>query len=203
MKLLTLICPLLHVFYFVVTSQTLRFCFFLTNQNYSQKQEHIMVKVFLYVKALTEAFLDHLWKILQNPSQPAILRQAAAGYLGSFLSRAKFIPVMWVILLQRPLCKLQLVVRASLILLLLQSVVALSCSTVRACLDLLISWIHGYIDSQNSSGKQACCDVNLHGPFYSTCQAVFYVLIFRHRAMLEGHMKKGNHHFTVLTATKW
>lgn len=53
-----------------------------------------MVKVFLYVKALTEAFLDHLWKILQNPSQPAILRQAAAGYLGSFLARAKFIPVL-------------------------------------------------------------------------------------------------------------
>ncbi|CAG00803.1 unnamed protein product, partial [Tetraodon nigroviridis] len=107
--------------------------------------------------ALAESFLDHLWKILQNPSQPAVLRQAAVGYLGSFLARAKFIPVL----------------------------------TVRACLDLLISWIHGYIDSQNSSGKQACCDVSLHGPFYSTCQALFYVLIFRHRAMLDGHMKKG------------
>lgn len=55
-----------------------------------------MVKVFHYVKALTEAFLDHLWKILQNPSQPAILRQTAAGYLGSLLARAKFIPVLWV-----------------------------------------------------------------------------------------------------------
>lgn len=44
-------------------------------------------------QALAEAFLDHLWKILQNPSQPAVLRQAAAGYLGSFMARAKFIPV--------------------------------------------------------------------------------------------------------------
>uniref|UniRef100_A0A8C2XJX9 RRN3 homolog, RNA polymerase I transcription factor n=1 Tax=Cyclopterus lumpus TaxID=8103 RepID=A0A8C2XJX9_CYCLU len=109
--------------------------------------------------ALAEAFLDHLWKILQSPSQPAVLRQAAAGYLGSFLARAKFIPVL----------------------------------TVRACLDLLLSWIHCYIDSQDSSGRQACCDISLHGPFYTACQAVFYTLIFRHRAMLENNMKKGTH----------
>ncbi|KAM9393723.1 RNA polymerase I-specific transcription initiation factor RRN3 [Pholidichthys leucotaenia] len=107
--------------------------------------------------ALAEAFLDHLWKLLQNPSQPAVLRQAAAGYLGSFLARAKFLPV----------------------------------ATVRACVDLLISWIHNYIDSQDSSGKQVCCDISLHGPFYSTCQAVFYTLIFRHRAMLAASMRKG------------
>lgn len=107
--------------------------------------------------ALAEAFLDHLWKILQSPSQPAVLRQAAAGYLGSFLARAKFIPVL----------------------------------TVRACLDLLLAWIHRYIDSQDSSGRQACCDITLHGPFYTACQAVFYTLIFRHTAMLEGNMKKG------------
>uniref|UniRef100_A0A7N8YPT0 RRN3 homolog, RNA polymerase I transcription factor n=1 Tax=Mastacembelus armatus TaxID=205130 RepID=A0A7N8YPT0_9TELE len=107
--------------------------------------------------ALAEAFLDHLWKILQSPSQPAILRQAAAGYLGSFLARARFIPVV----------------------------------TVRACLDLLVSWIHRYIDDQDKSGRQACCDISLHGPFYTGCQAVFYTLIFRHRAMLEGNMKKG------------
>ncbi|XP_041672707.1 RNA polymerase I-specific transcription initiation factor RRN3 isoform X2 [Cheilinus undulatus] len=107
--------------------------------------------------ALAEAFLDHLWKILQSPSRPAVLRQAAAGYMGSLLARAKFVPVL----------------------------------TVRACLDLLVSWIHGYIESQDSSGKQACCDIGLHGPFYTACQAVFYTLIFRHKAMLEGNMKKG------------
>lgn len=107
--------------------------------------------------ALAEAFLDHLWKILQNPSQPAVLRQAAAGYMGSFLARAKFVPVL----------------------------------TVRACLDLLLSWIHRYIDSQDSSGKQAYCDISLHGPFYTACQAVFYTLIFRHGGILGGNMKKG------------
>ncbi|XP_036004451.1 RNA polymerase I-specific transcription initiation factor RRN3 [Fundulus heteroclitus] len=107
--------------------------------------------------ALAEAFLDHVWKILQNPAQPAVLRQAAAGYLGSFLARAKFVPVL----------------------------------TVRACLDLLLTWIHRYIDSQDNSGKQVCCDISLHGPFYAACQAVFYTLVFRHRAMLEANMKKG------------
>lgn len=45
-------------------------------------------------QALAEAFLDHLWKVLQSVSQPAVLRQAAAGYMGSFLARAKFIPVL-------------------------------------------------------------------------------------------------------------
>ncbi|XP_069578086.1 RNA polymerase I-specific transcription initiation factor RRN3 [Brachyistius frenatus] len=107
--------------------------------------------------ALAEAFLDHLWKILQSPSQPAVLRQTAAGYLGSFLARAKFIPVL----------------------------------TVRACLDLVLSWIHRYIDSQDISGRQVCCDISLHGPFYAACQAAFYTLIFRHRAMLEANMKTG------------
>ncbi|XP_053473352.1 RNA polymerase I-specific transcription initiation factor RRN3 [Ictalurus furcatus] len=105
---------------------------------------------------LAEAFLDHLWKVLQSPSQPAVLRQAAASYMGSFLARAKFIPI----------------------------------ATVRACLDLLVPWLHLYIDSQDS-GSKAFCDVSVHGPFYASCQAVFYTLIFRHRAILEGNMKKG------------
>ncbi|XP_077411765.1 RNA polymerase I-specific transcription initiation factor RRN3 [Vanacampus margaritifer] len=114
--------------------------------------------------ALAEAFLEHLWKILQSPSQPAVLRQAAAGYMGSFLARAKFIPVL----------------------------------TVRACLDLLISWIHRYIDGQDSKGRQACCDISLHGPFYAACQAVFYTLVFRHGAILAGNMKKGLEYFQSL-----
>ncbi|XP_013872545.1 RNA polymerase I-specific transcription initiation factor RRN3 [Austrofundulus limnaeus] len=121
---------------------------------------HVQYTVFYlcsFKLALAEAFLDHLWKILQNPSQPAVLRQAAAGYVGSFLARAKFVPV----------------------------------STARACLDLLLSWIHRYIDSQDSSGRQVCCDISLHGPFYTACQAVFYTVIFRHRAILEANMKKG------------
>ncbi|XP_012682722.2 RNA polymerase I-specific transcription initiation factor RRN3 [Clupea harengus] len=105
---------------------------------------------------LAEAFLDHLWKQLQSPSQPSVLRQATASYMGSFLARAKFLPV----------------------------------ATVRACLDLLVPWLHLYIDSQDANSR-SFCDVTLHGPFYAACQAVFYTLVFRHRAIVEGNMKKG------------
>ncbi|RXN01997.1 RNA polymerase I-specific transcription initiation factor RRN3 [Acipenser ruthenus] len=105
---------------------------------------------------LAEAFLEHLWKKMQSPSNPAVIRQTAAGYIGSFLARAKFLPL----------------------------------PTVKACLDLLVPWLHQYIDSQDA-GSKAFCDVTLHGPFYATCQAVFYTLVFRHRQMVEGNLRKG------------
>ncbi|XP_006637244.1 RNA polymerase I-specific transcription initiation factor RRN3 isoform X1 [Lepisosteus oculatus] len=105
---------------------------------------------------LAEAFLEHLWKTVQNPSHPPVLRQAAAAYVGSFLARANF----------------------------------LSITTVKACLDLLVPWLHRYIDSQDA-GSRAFCDVSLHGPFYSACQAVFYTLIFRHQQILEGSLRQG------------
>ncbi|XP_006903564.1 PREDICTED: RNA polymerase I-specific transcription initiation factor RRN3-like, partial [Elephantulus edwardii] len=55
-----------------------------------------------------EAFLEHLWKQLQDPNNPAIIRQAAGN----------------------------------------------------------------------------------HGPFYSACQAVFYTIVFRHKQLLSGSLKK-------------
>uniref|UniRef100_A0AAY4CBP5 RNA polymerase I-specific transcription initiation factor RRN3 n=1 Tax=Denticeps clupeoides TaxID=299321 RepID=A0AAY4CBP5_9TELE len=120
---------------------------------------HVQYSVFYLCSirlGLAEAFLDHLWKLLQGPSQPPVVRQAAAGYIGSFLARAKFLPV----------------------------------ATVKACLDLLVPWLHLYINSQDS-GTRAFCDITLHGPFYATCQAVFYTIIFRHKAILEGNLRKG------------
>ncbi|KAG9477070.1 hypothetical protein GDO78_002457 [Eleutherodactylus coqui] len=105
---------------------------------------------------LAEAFLEHLWKKLQNPTNAPIIRQTAAGYMGSFLARAKFIPVV----------------------------------TIKACLDLLVNWLHGYIDNQDA-GSRAFCDITFHGPFYAACQAVFYTLIFRHKQLLDGNLRKG------------
>ncbi|XP_029326598.1 RNA polymerase I-specific transcription initiation factor RRN3 [Mus caroli] len=103
-----------------------------------------------------EAFLEHLWKKLQDPNNPAIIRQAAANYIGSFLARAKFIPLI----------------------------------TVKSCLDLLVNWLHMYLNNQDS-GTKAFCDVALHGPFYSACQAVFYTVVFRHKQLLSGNLKEG------------
>ncbi|XP_023045484.1 RNA polymerase I-specific transcription initiation factor RRN3 isoform X2 [Piliocolobus tephrosceles] len=103
-----------------------------------------------------EAFLEHLWKKLQDPSNPAIIRQAAGNYIGSFLARAKFIPLI----------------------------------TVKSCLDLLVNWLHIYLNNQDL-GTKAFCDVALHGPFYSACQAVFYTFVFRHKQLLSGNLKEG------------
>ncbi|XP_021506488.1 RNA polymerase I-specific transcription initiation factor RRN3 isoform X1 [Meriones unguiculatus] len=103
-----------------------------------------------------EAFLEHLWKKLQDPNNPAIIRQAASNYIGSFLARAKYVPLI----------------------------------TVKSCLDLLVNWLHMYLDNQDS-GAKAFCDVALHGPFYSACQAVFYIFVFRHKQLLSGNLKEG------------
>lgn len=45
-------------------------------------------------QGIAEGFVEHLWKMLQNPNTPAVIRQAAGNYIGSFLARAKFIPVV-------------------------------------------------------------------------------------------------------------
>ncbi|XP_069859542.1 RNA polymerase I-specific transcription initiation factor RRN3 isoform X1 [Dipodomys merriami] len=103
-----------------------------------------------------EAFLEHLWKKLQDPNNPAIIRQAAGNYIGSFLARARFVPLI----------------------------------TVKSCLDLLVNWLHSYLNNQDS-GTKAFCDVSLHGPFYSACQAVFYTFVFRHQQLLSGNLKEG------------
>ncbi|XP_069876415.1 RNA polymerase I-specific transcription initiation factor RRN3-like isoform X3 [Dipodomys merriami] len=103
-----------------------------------------------------EAFLEHLWKKLQDPNNPAVIRQAAGNYIGSFLARARFVPLI----------------------------------TVKSCLDLLVNWLHSYLNNQDS-GTKAFCDVSLHGPFYSACQAVFYTFVFRHQQLLSGNLKEG------------
>ncbi|KAH8400618.1 hypothetical protein KR222_008739 [Zaprionus bogoriensis] len=43
--------------------------------------------------AYTEAFLNFLWKKVQNPNVSPILRHVAVSYIASFLARAKFIPL--------------------------------------------------------------------------------------------------------------
>ncbi|XP_063790424.1 RNA polymerase I-specific transcription initiation factor RRN3 [Pseudophryne corroboree] len=125
--------------------------------------QFVMFYICSFKLGLAEAFLEHLWKKLQNPNNPPITRQTAATYIGSFLARAKFIPVV----------------------------------TVKACLDLLMNWLHSYIDNQDA-GSRAYCDISFHGPFYATCQAVFYTLIFRHKQLLEGNLRKGLNYLQAL-----
>ena len=41
-------------------------------------------------RALTDAFLDFLWKRARDAAQPEVIRRAAASYIASFAARAKF-----------------------------------------------------------------------------------------------------------------
>ncbi|XP_071797509.1 RNA polymerase I-specific transcription initiation factor RRN3-like [Asterias amurensis] len=121
---------------------------------------HVQYLLFYFCsfrQAIIESFLEYLWKRFTNPNTPAILRQATASYIASFISRANFLPH----------------------------------STVTACLDLMVGWINYYIEKQESNPR-LLQDVNVHGPFYSLCQAVFYIFVFRHRQLLEDN--KGLHY---------
>ncbi|KAK3089023.1 hypothetical protein FSP39_000198 [Pinctada imbricata] len=44
-------------------------------------------------QAICEGFMDFLWKRIQDPNVQGVFRQAAAGYMGSILSRALFVPI--------------------------------------------------------------------------------------------------------------
>lgn len=56
-------------------------------------------------------------------------------------------------------------------------------SVVITSLELLVDWIHSYIDQFDAScGKT---DINKHGHFYSLCQATFYIFVFCHSKLLE------------------
>ncbi len=52
----------------------------------------------------------------------------------------------------------------------------------------MISWIHSYIQQSADSASQP--NLAHHGPFYSVCQAMFYVFIYRNRELLAD--RKGN-----------
>ena len=45
------------------------------------------------LQAICEGFIDYLWKQVQQPTIQAVYRQAAVSYIGSILSRGKFIPI--------------------------------------------------------------------------------------------------------------
>lgn len=61
-----------------------------------------------------------------------------------------------------------------------------SLGTVQKTLQLLMQWTHSYTHVRQDNYM---ADITHHGPFYSVCQAVFYVFAFRQRELLES--KKG------------
>lgn len=55
--------------------------------------------------------------------------------------------------------------------------------TLTASLELMVKWLHSYIDNQELSSK-VNQDVNMHRPFYSLCQAIFYVIVYHYKDLL-------------------
>lgn len=114
---------------------------------------------------------------MQNPNSASVLRQAAVSYISSLLARASYISIRY-----DPFIRLVQGFdfhnfRGFLIL-----------RTVIACFDIMCPWIHYYINSQEDTSK-VVVDAHIHGAFYSVCQAVFYVVAFRHKELTDS--KKG------------
>ncbi|KAL3270008.1 hypothetical protein HHI36_009065 [Cryptolaemus montrouzieri] len=54
---------------------------------------------------------------------------------------------------------------------------------LKSVLQQLATWIHTYINTQDGL-ECVNSDLRLHAVFYSTCQALFYATIFRHKEMI-------------------
>lgn len=59
----------------------------------------------------------------------------------------------------------------------------ISLSTLKAVLDLMVAWVHKYIHHTADLATKA--EIRAHAAFYAVCQAIFYVLAFRHKDLLE------------------
>ncbi|KAF3845687.1 hypothetical protein F7725_002765 [Dissostichus mawsoni] len=65
------------------------------------------------------------------------------------------------------------------------------CSTVRACLTCSSRGSIATSTARTTAAERPAATSACTDPSTPACQAAFYTLIFRHRAMLEGNMKKG------------
>lgn len=53
--------------------------------------QYVLFYMCSFSSAITEYFLNFLWKFSCNPNKASVLRQAAVNYLASFLARANFV----------------------------------------------------------------------------------------------------------------
>ncbi len=58
---------------------------------------------------------------------------------------------------------------------------------LRMFLRRLSNWVHQYLNTRSDSGTDySYIDLRAHGPFYAACQAVLYLLAFRHEELVNG-----------------
>ncbi|XP_046335460.2 RNA polymerase I-specific transcription initiation factor RRN3-like [Haliotis rufescens] len=111
--------------------------------------QFFMFYICSFKPALADGFIDYLWTRFQNPNSETVFRQTSVAYIGSFISRAKFISI----------------------------------KTLKTCMELMVEWVHRYLEE--ISAETIFADVSHHAPFYSVCQAIFYVFCFRSKDILD------------------
>lgn len=70
---------------------------------------------------------------------------------------------------------------------------------VKETISLMAKWIHAYINSEDCSNKILQHDTRIHGVFYTSCQALFYIIAFRHKDLIQG---SGLNHLQSLSLSK-
>lgn len=55
--------------------------------------QFVMFTMCCFKPALTEAFLNYLWKKVCTPNVPVVIRQAAVSYIASLIARGTFVPI--------------------------------------------------------------------------------------------------------------
>ena len=61
------------------------------------------------------------------------------------------------------------------------------CSTVKFYMDMLVAWIRRYM---KLSPQNSLPDVRQHGPFFSACQALFFIFVHRHEELINSFGEK-------------
>lgn len=62
-------------------------------------------------------------------------------------------------------------------------------STLRSTMEHMAAWIHSYITTQDGLDCLNS-DIRVHAVFYSVCQALFYIVAFRHRDLISTKKSK-------------
>ncbi|GFR84213.1 RNA polymerase I-specific transcription initiation factor RRN3-like [Elysia marginata] len=57
--------------------------------------QFLLLYICSFKEALSDGFIDYLWKKVTDPTAQCVYRQTAACYIGSFVTRAAFLPLRW------------------------------------------------------------------------------------------------------------
>lgn len=69
----------------------------------------------------------------------------------------------------------------------------MSFRVVKVTMQQIAEWIHTYIANQDAV-ECLNSDIRVHAVFYSVCQALFYLVAFRHKDLVERKKSKVNNH---------